>query len=82
MVDFAVLTNQIVQLKEIEKRDKYLDLGRKQKNKLWNMKVMVKPIVTGALATVTKGLEQRLEYLEIGGQHFEVDQNTKKSPDD
>ena len=31
----------IIRLKESEKRDKYLDLFRKLKNKLWNMKVRV-----------------------------------------
>ena len=32
------------------------------------MKVTVIPIVTGALGTVTKGLVQRLENLEIRGR--------------
>ena len=43
-----------LQLKESEKRDKYLDLARELK-KLWNMKVTAIPIVIGALGTVTKG---------------------------
>ena len=51
-------------LKESEKRDKYLDLAREQK-KLWNMKVT--PNLIGVLSTITKGLVQGLEDLEIKG---------------
>ena len=36
--------------------------------KLWNMKVTIIPIVTGALGTVTKGLVQGLDDLEIPGR--------------
>ena len=46
---------------------KYLDLARKLK-KQWNMKVMVIPIVIGALGTVTKRWVHRLEDLEIRGR--------------
>ena len=38
MVDFAILANHRLKLKENEKKDKYLDLARELK-KLWNMKV-------------------------------------------
>ena len=38
-------------MKESEKIDKYLDLARELK-KLWNMKVMVIPIIVGFLETV------------------------------
>ena len=51
--------------------------------KLWNMKVTIVPIVIGALGTVTKGLVQRLEDLEITGRTTsisEIGQNTEKSP--
>ena len=37
-------------------------------NKLWNMKVLIIPIVIGALVTVTKGLVQGQEDLEIRGR--------------
>ena len=53
-MDFAVLADHWVKLKESENRDKYLDLSREQK-KLWNMKVTVIPTVTDTLSTVTKG---------------------------
>ena len=66
IVNFAVPADHRVKLKECEKRDKYLNLTRELK-KLWNMKVTIIPIVIGALGTVTKGLVQGLEDLEIKG---------------
>ena len=57
----------IINLKESEKKDKYLDLARELK-KLWNMKVTIVPIVIGALGTITKGLLKGLEDLEVGGR--------------
>ena len=53
-----------VKLKEIEKKDRYLDLAR-ELEKLWNKKVTVISIVIGALGTVTKRLVQGTEDLEI-----------------
>ena len=67
MVDIAVSADHRVKLKESKKKDKFLDLARKLK-KLWNMKVTVIPIVICALGTVTKGLVQGLEDLEITGR--------------
>ncbi len=66
-MDFAVPVDHWIKLKEIEKRDKYLDRGKELK-KLWNMKVMVIPIVIGAFGTVTKGLMKRLGNLKIKGR--------------
>ena len=63
IVDFAIPVDHIVKLKENEKKDKYLD--RKELKKLWNMKVTIIPIVFNALGTVTKGLVQGLEDLEL-----------------
>ena len=51
-------------MKECENRDKYLDLTR-ELEKLSNMKVMILSIVIGVLGTLTKGLVQGLEDLEI-----------------
>ena len=65
IVDFAVPADHRINLKEDEKKDKYLDLARELK-KLWNMKVTIVPIVIGALGTVTKGLLKGLEDLEVG----------------
>ena len=69
-----ILADHRVKLKESKKRDKYQDLVREQK-KLCNMKVMVITVVFGALGTLSKGLVQRLENLEIRGQ-VETIQNT------
>ena len=62
IVDFAVLADHIIKLKETEKKDKYIDLVRELK-KIWNMKVTIIPIVNGAFGTVTKGLLKGQEDL-------------------
>ena len=66
IVDFAVPVDHRINLKESEKKDKYLNLARELK-KLWNMKVTIVPIVIGAIGTITKGLLKDLEDLEVGG---------------
>ena len=48
IVDFAVPADHRTNLKECDKKDKYLDLARELK-KPWNMKVTIVPIVIGAL---------------------------------
>ena len=55
IVDFAVPADCRINLKECEKKDKYLNLASELK-KLWNMKVTIVPIVIGAFGTVIKGL--------------------------
>ncbi len=67
IVDFAVPVDHRINLKEFEKKDKYLDLARELK-KLWNMQVTIIPIVIGAFGTVTKGLLRGPEDSEIGGR--------------
>ena len=67
IVDFAVLVNHRIILKDSEKKDKYLDLARELKMQ-WNMKVTIVPIVIGALGTITKRLLKGLEDLEFGGR--------------
>ena len=81
-MDFAVPADLRVKLKEIEKKDKYLDLAREQK-KLWNMKVMMILIVIRALGTGTGGFG----YKTMSGDHpnyctVEIDQNTERNPGD
>ena len=56
-VNFAVPVDHKMKMKENKKIDKYLDLARELK-KLCNIKMMVIPIVVGALETVLKGLKQ------------------------
>ena len=65
--NFAVPADLRINLKESEKKDKYLDLARESK-KLWNMKVTIVPIVIGALGKITKGLIKGLEDVEVGGR--------------
>ena len=60
IVDCAVQVEYRVKLKEGKNRDEYQDLAWELKH-LWNMKVIVIPIVNGAL-----GLIQELEDLEKG----------------
>ena len=67
IVDFAVPADHRINLKEWEKKDKYLNLARELK-KLWNMKMTIVPIVIGALGTITKGLLKGLEDLEVSGR--------------
>ena len=47
IVDLAVPADHRINLKESEKKDKYLDLARELK-KRWNMKVTIIPVVIGA----------------------------------
>ena len=62
IVDFAVLADHRIRLKESEKKDKYFDFARElKKQQLWNTKVKIIPIEIGAFDTVTKGLLKRLE---------------------
>ena len=56
-----------INLKESEKKDKFLDLSKELK-KLWNMKVTIVPIVISVLGTITKGLLKGLEDLEVDWQ--------------
>ena len=65
IVDFAVPADHMINQKESEKKDEYLDFARELK-KLWNMKVTIVLIVIGALGTITKGLLRGLEDLEVG----------------
>ena len=64
----AVPVDLKIKLKECEKKDKYLDLAKELKKKLWNKKVTFIQIVIGAFGTVTKGLLKGLEELEVGGR--------------
>ena len=63
-MDFAILADYEVKIKENEKIDKYLDLARELK-KQWIMRVTVIPIVVGALGMIQKDLEKKLGKLEI-----------------
>ena len=87
IVDFAVRTDHWVKLKESEKKDKYLDPDRGMK-KLWNMKVIVIPVVIRALSAVRIGKKtRRLGNKWTSGDHpnysiAEIGQNNEKSRGD
>ena len=66
IVNFAVPADHRIKLKEREKKDKYFDFARELK-KLWNMEVMIVPIMIDTFSTITKGLLKGLEDLEVGG---------------
>ena len=67
IVEFAVHDNYRIKLKESKKKDRYLDLARELKRKLWNMKVTFILIGIVAFGRVTKGLLKGLEDLEVEG---------------
>ena len=68
IVNFVVPADLRVKLKVGENRGKYLDRTRELKKKLWNLKMTVIPFVIAALGTITSGLVQGLEDLEIRGR--------------
>ena len=72
-----------------ELTDHRIKIKESELKKLWTMRVTVIPIVTGALWMLQKGLEERLEELEIRGNERKskpsivlIGQNTDKSPRD
>ena len=64
IIDFAIPYDTRVDDKEVEKIEKHLDLARELK-KVWNMKVIVVPLVLGALGTAAKEIEKRLKTISI-----------------
>ena len=62
IIDFAIPYEIRIDDKEVEKIEKYLDLARERK-KVWNMKVIVAPLVVGALGTPAKKQEKRLKLI-------------------
>ena len=89
IVDFAVMADQIVKLKESEKRGKYFVLAREGK-KPWAMKQTFISISFGTLCTVTekniKGTggrgNKRTSWDNPNYSIVEIGQNTEKSPGD
>ena len=86
IVDFAVPADHRIKLKKCEKRDKYFDLARELRKKLWNMQVTIIPIVIGAFGTVTKG-SGGFGSWRPSGDHpnnsiIENGKKTEKSPGD
>ena len=67
IVDFIILAENRVKIKENDKRGEYLDLARELRI-MWNMRGTVIASVNGTPVTVSKGLERELEELEIEGR--------------
>ena len=63
-MDFTVLVDHGIKIKENEKRAKYLDPARELKNEP-NLNVTVTPIVVCALGTVLQVLEKGPDKLEL-----------------
>ena len=63
-IKFAIPVDQNIVMKEREKIDKYQDL-RIELQKIWNVKVVVIPIVTGALGTISKRIYQYIKQIDI-----------------
>ena len=64
IIRFCNFSNPRTENKENKRINKYFDRARDLK-KLWNMKLVVIPIITGSLGTVSKSLQGRLEELQI-----------------
>ena len=73
IINFAIPDTKVDD-KEVEQIEKYLDLTRELK-KLWNRKVILVPLVVGALGTSVKELEKRLKTIGIDTKITEL-QNT------
>ena len=83
-MDFSISADHRVKVKENEKRDEYLDLARKLKKKLWNMKLMVISIVISALYQKIGIGVRGFGYKRTSWNHpkysiAEIGQNSKKS---
>ena len=85
LVDFGLLVDVRVEIKESEKRNKYLDLAREQK-KMWNMKVTVITICSwcdwNGLQRIRRIGNQRKNRDYTDYSIFGIGQNTQKSPGD
>ena len=71
IIDFSIPYDSRVNAKEMEKIEKYQDLGQ-EVQKLWNMRTKVIPIIKGALGTTPKKLSKRLDDLGIGTRIVEL----------
>ena len=69
-MNFAASTDHTMKIKENEKK-KQTNTGTlpgKFLKKLWNMNLKVMPLLVGALGTVLKSQEKRMETLELSGR--------------
>ena len=64
IIDFAIPGDQNIAIKEQEKTDKYQDL-RIELQKVWNVKVVVIPVIIGALGTMSKEIHHYIKQINI-----------------
>ena len=64
IIDFAVPGDGTIVEEEIDKIEKYQDVGRKLQ-KIWNVKVKIIPLVVGSLGTIPKQFGNRLKQIGI-----------------
>ena len=67
-MDFTVSADRWMEIKEIEKINKYLDLAGELRKLLKMNVTVVIPVVVGALGTTPKGLKREIQELEIRGR--------------
>jgi len=66
LIDVVILVDRNVVQRKAEKKLKYKSLCI-EIQQMWNMKCMIKLVITGAIRMVTKGLKKNLEA--IPGKH-------------
>ena len=64
IIDFAVPGDSRIEEKEIDKVEKYQDLGR-ESQKIWNVKVKIIPLVVGSLGAIPKQFGHRLKQIGV-----------------
>ena len=67
----TVPSDRNIALKEIEKKSKYKDLGV-EIQRMWQMKTIVLPVVTGVLGTVKKGMVEDIEKVAKSASVTEI----------
>ena len=60
LIDMTVSSDRNIALKETEKKSKHKDLEL-EIQRMWHMKIVVIPVVVGALGTVKKGMVENIE---------------------
>lgn len=63
-IDFTIPYDTKIDVQEVEKIQKQLDLTR-ELNKVWSTKVIVVPLIVAALTTPVKAVEERLKTIGI-----------------
>lgn len=63
-IDFTIPYDTKIDVQEVEKIQKQLDLTS-ELNKVWSTKVIVVPLIVAALATPVKAAEERLKTIGI-----------------